>query len=144
MKRFRLLVGAASAMVLGFGGCAGDTDGDAPPLNNVESIEAYRYEGVPAAAEKKIVTDTNEIKDVYEQLFSGSAPKNGEPLMGGEVISFRVNLEDGTKYETVYYESSSGDVEKAREIWESISGGAAAAEMDELPGFSEDTGVGAD
>lgn len=38
-------------------------------VENVERIEAYRYDGVPAAAEKKIITDPNEIKISASSFF---------------------------------------------------------------------------
>ena len=64
----------------------------------------YHFEGVPITAEKKIVTEKDDIKALYERL-------EGLPLKdktiddsgsGGDVTSFRFQLSDGTDYELLY------------------------------------------
>ena len=92
--------------ILGLIGCSGKTVKlDLPfTADDVESAVMYHFEGVPIAAEKKIVTDKDDIKALYERL-------EGLPLKdktiddsgdGGDVTSFRFNLSDGTSYELIY------------------------------------------
>lgn len=100
-------------------------------VENVERIEAYRYDGVPAAAEKKIITDPNEIKNICEQLLSARDPKVEETLAGGTVISFRVQLKDETNYEVIYTDDE--DLEKLQATWDDFFCEAVPAEVDELP-----------
>ena len=54
------------------------------PAENAESVEVYRYV-VPASAEKKIVTEPEEVEDICEQLIAAGTPKEGEPLAGGRM-----------------------------------------------------------
>lgn len=102
------------------------------PAENAESVEVYRYV-VPASAEKKIVTEPEEVEDICEQLIAAGAPEEGEPLAGGTVISFRVNLKDGSPYELVCAENASENLEKYETIWDRIECETAAAEEAELP-----------
>lgn len=87
-------------------GCSGKTVKlDLPfTADDVESAVKYHFEGVPITAEKKIVTDKDDIKALYERL-------EGLPLKdktiddsgdGGDVTSFRFQLSDGTNYELIY------------------------------------------
>ena len=87
-------------------GCSGKTVKlDLPfTADDVESAVMYHFEGVPITAEKKIVTDKDDIKALYERL-------EGLPLKdktiddsgsGGDVTRFRFQLSDGTNYELIY------------------------------------------
>lgn len=71
-------------------------------IANVDSVEMYHYT-VPGAAEKKIITETGDITEVYT-MFSELevSNKKTEPVTGGEVISFRFHLLDDTSYEIIY------------------------------------------
>lgn len=99
----------------------------------IGTIEVYRYVGVPAAAEKKLTEDQNEIRNVCEQLLSIGSPKSGEALAGAEVISFRLHLDDGSACELIYTENTSQGLKEVRKIWDAVSSEAVSAEMEELP-----------
>lgn len=102
---------------------------DAPfQTENAQSMEIYRYV-LPVEAEKKVVTDSSELETACEDLISAGNPKNGEVESGGTVISFRVNLKDGSTYELVCLES----LKKYEAIWDEVSAEAVSAEEEELP-----------
>lgn len=80
-------------------GCSGKTVKlDLPfTADDVESAVMYHFEGVPIAAEKKIVTEKDDIKALYERL-------EGLPLKdktiddsgsGGDVTSFGFSFRTG-------------------------------------------------
>lgn len=73
---------------------------------DVNNIEMYRNV-VPNSAEKQVITETDDIADIYF-LFSGLkvSDKKTEPVAGGEVISFRFNLSNDTSYEIIYCEEA--------------------------------------
>ena len=77
--------------------------------------------------------EPEEVEDICEQLIAAGTPKEGEPLAGGTVISFRVNLKDGSPYELVCAENASENLEKYETIWDRIECETAAAEEAELP-----------
>ena len=97
-------------------------------IEDVKSIEVYRFEGVPAAAEKKVVTEENEVEEVYRKLQAAGKPQQTRTA-GGTVISFRVKLKDGDLYERIY----TAGLEPLEDMWEEISAAAVAAEEIELP-----------
>ena len=72
-------------------------------VEDVESVEMYHYDGVPASAEKKVVVAENDIKTLYDQ-FKGLSlkDKTTEETAGADVTSFRFNLSDGTSYDLIY------------------------------------------
>lgn len=116
-------------------GCSQTKDTKDTPrqTEEIESIEVYRYEGVPAAAEKKILTEQTETADLYRQLPLTDSTKDKESAAGAAVISFRVNFRDGTKEEVICPLDTSENSEKLDAIWNSISSEAKDAEPDELP-----------
>lgn len=71
-------------------------------LSSVENVEMFRFV-VPIAVEKKVVTGSKDIENIY-QTFKGISLKDKatEHVVGGRVTSFRFNLSDGTPYEIVY------------------------------------------
>ena len=72
-------------------------------VEDVESVEMYHYDGVPASAEKKVVVAENDITDLYHMFENLSlTDKQVEEIIGADVTSFRFNLSDGTNYELVY------------------------------------------
>lgn len=75
-------------------------------VNEIESVEMYHYAGTPASAEKKVITDKEAIKNLYE-MFEGLSLKK-KNISGdsseAKITSFRFNLSDGTDYEIVYAE----------------------------------------
>ena len=72
-------------------------------VEDVESVEMYHYDGVPASAEKKVVVAENDIKTLYDK-FKGLSlkDKTTEETAGADVTSFRFNLSDGTSYDLIY------------------------------------------
>lgn len=72
-------------------------------VEDVENVEMYHYDGVPASAEKKVVVAENDIKTLYDK-FKGLSlkDKTTEETAGADVTSFRFNLSDGTSYDLIY------------------------------------------
>lgn len=73
-------------------------------LSEVENIEMFHYDGAPVNAEKKIVTESKDIENLYV-TFSELLLQKKEPnitAVGSSVTSFRFNLSDGTNYEIIY------------------------------------------
>ena len=72
-------------------------------VEDVESVEMYHYDGVPASAEKKVVVAENDIKTLYDK-FKGLSlkDKTTEETAGADVTSFRFNLSDGSSYDLIY------------------------------------------
>lgn len=116
---------------------------------NIEQIEMYHYV-VPASAEKKLVTEAQDIHALYD-LFSGLTLTNRktEPVAGSEVISLRFHLADGTTYELIYVaevvkqgrlQSPTGDFDYCTSAdlsgaWECSGSEAVTADEIELPAF---------
>lgn len=69
---------------------------------DVSTIEMHHFTE-PAFAEKKVITETDDINELYT-LFKGLTlqDKQREPVAGGSVTSFRFNLADGTSYDLIY------------------------------------------
>ena len=73
-------------------------------LSSVENVEMFRFI-IPADAEKKVITESEDIEGIYKTFESISLKdKATEPTAGGSVTSFRFNLSDGTSYEVIYSE----------------------------------------
>ena len=71
-------------------------------LSSIENVEMFRFI-IPADAEKKVITQQEDIKSIY-QLFERISlkDKETEPVAGGSVTSFRFHLSDSTTYEIIY------------------------------------------
>ena len=73
-------------------------------LSSIENVEMFRFI-IPADAEKKVITKSEDIEEIYQTFESVSLKdKTTEPIAGGSVTSFRFNLSDGTSYEVIYSE----------------------------------------
>ena len=73
-------------------------------LSEVETVEMFHYNGAPVNAEKKNVTESKDIKNLYV-TFSELQLQNRKTditAVGSSVTSFRFNLSDGTNYELIY------------------------------------------
>lgn len=85
-------------------------------VEDVENVEMYHYDGVPASAEKKVVVAENDIKTLYDK-FKGLSlkDKTTEETAGADVTSFRFNLSDGTSYDLIYacYGVKNGELKSA-------------------------------
>ena len=104
MKKITALI-FALILTLGLVGCNGKTVNiDFPfAVEDIESVEMYHYDGVPASAEKKAVVAENDIKTLYD-MFKGLSLKDKpvEETAGADVTSFRFNLSDGSSYDLSY------------------------------------------
>lgn len=101
MKKVALILAVAMAFL--FTGCKKKETISLPfDIADVNHIEMYRYV-VPSSAEKQVITEADDITDLYS-LFSGLEASNREtePVAGGTVTSFRFNLSDDTSYEIIY------------------------------------------
>lgn len=73
-------------------------------LSVVENVEMFHFID-PMDAEKKVITEQEDIEDIYTLLESISLEdKETEPVAGGSATSFRFNLSDDTSYEITYSE----------------------------------------
>ena len=73
-------------------------------LSSIENVEMFRFTN-PADAEKKVITESEDIEGIYQTFESISLKdKRTEPTTGGSVTSFRFHLSDGTSYEIIYSE----------------------------------------
>ena len=85
-------------------------------VEDVENVEMYHYDGVPASAEKKVVVAENDIKTLYDK-FKGLSlkDKTTEETAGADVTSFRFNLSNGTSYDLIYacYGVKNGELKSA-------------------------------
>lgn len=69
---------------------------------DLDWVEMFRFQN-PAQAEKKVITDPADVKDLCDLLESISLKdKKTEPVAGGSVTSFRFHCTDGKTYEVVY------------------------------------------
>ena len=104
MKKVTVLI-FALILTLGLVGCNGKTVNiDFPfEVDAVKSVEMYRYDKVPASAEKKVVVAESDIKVLYD-MFKGLSlkDKTAEETARAVVTSFRFNLSDGRSYDLIY------------------------------------------
>ena len=104
----------------------------------------------PASAEKKEITEPEEIADVYSTFSNLKVTdKETEPLTGSTVTSFRFRLLDGTSYEIIYNAEGvkSGRVQLGEEtkdyftsadigsLWENCQEEAVKVDEAELPAY---------
>ena len=69
---------------------------------DLDAVEMFRFQNL-AEAEKKVITDPADVKDLCDLLESISLKdKKTEPVAGGSVTSFRFHCTDGKTYEVVY------------------------------------------
>ena len=86
-------------------GCEKSENIDFPfELSEVKNVELFHFID-PMDAEKKVITEQEDIEGVYTLLESISLEdKETEPVAGGSATSFRFNLSDGTSFEVTYSE----------------------------------------
>lgn len=148
-KMFMLLM--AIMLCFALTACSEKVSIDFPfELSSVENVEMFRFTN-PADAEKKVITESEDIEGIYQTFESISLKDKAEPTAGGSVTSFRFNLSDGTSYEVIY---SAVAVKSGRIIttgmeqdfftsadiganWESYDYEVIAASEDELPALYE-------
>lgn len=69
---------------------------------DLDTVEMFRFQN-PAQAEKKVITDPADVKDLCDLLESISLKdKKTEPVAGDSVTSFRFHCTDGKTYEVIY------------------------------------------
>lgn len=151
MKRVRIftkMILLTALICICLTGCGKSTAVTLPfEAADVARIEMYRFV-VPASAEKKEITEPEEIADVYSTFSNLKVTdKETEPLTGSTVTSFRFRLLDGTNYEIIYNAGGvkSGRVQLGEEtkdyftsadigsLWENCQEEAVKADESELP-----------
>ena len=102
-KMFMLLM--AIMLCFALTACSEKASIDFPfELSSVENVEMFRFI-IPADAEKKVITESEDIEGIYKAFESISLKdKATEPTAGDSATSFRFNLSDGTSYEVIYSE----------------------------------------
>ena len=76
--------------------------------SDIEKIEMYHYEGVPAEEQCKIITEQEDIDTLYKEFQNikvRDKKKNSEPMTGGSATRFIFILSNGTEYDLEYYNS---------------------------------------
>ncbi len=147
MKKIMSLV-LVFVMVFAFTGCGKTKNIEFPfEVSDVETIVTYRY-NVPADAEKKILTESDDVEEVINVL-SGITlrDKKVEEHTGSTVTSFQFNLADGTSYDIIYVSEAvkSGTLILSDDdtkwftsadigaLWNTGDSDAVKADMSELP-----------
>ena len=111
----------------------------------VERVELYQFV-VPAAAERKTVTDPAQVADVCRGLSAWAWPWQNPTYEGGATTSFRFYLKDGTTYELIYseprtlYRTDHGQCctpTNLGAVWQDCPAPAAPAAEDALPVISD-------
>ena len=111
-KQFTFVLTMVLCLVLG--GCSQEISLSIPfEVADVERVEMF-YFIAPTEAEKKVLTQQEDIQNLY-QFLNGLTlqDKETEPMAGVAATSFRFHLSDGTAYEVIY---SSSAVKSGR-IW---------------------------
>ncbi|MGI5977274.1 MAG: hypothetical protein ACOX68_06230 [Candidatus Limivicinus sp.] len=147
MKKIMSLV-LVFVVVFAFAGCGKTMNIKFPfETSDVETIVIYQY-NVPADAEKKTLTDSDDIEGIIDVL-SGITlrDKKVDKYAGGTVTSFRFNLCDGTNYTIIYGSEAvkSGTLILPNDdtewftsadigaLWDTGDSDAVKADMSELP-----------
>lgn len=111
-KQFAFVLTMVLCLVLG--GCSQEESLSLPFEDaDVERVEMFSFID-PTEAEKKVLTQQEDIQNLY-QFLNGLTlqDKETEPMAGVAATSFRFHLSDGTAYEVIY---SSSAVKSGR-IW---------------------------
>ena len=111
-KQFAFVLAIVLCLILG--GCNQEVSLSFPfEAADVERVEMFYFIS-PTEAEKKVLTEQEDIQDLY-QFLNGLALRDQEtePVAGGSVTSFRFHLSDGTAYEVIY----SAIAVKSGRIW---------------------------
>ena len=111
-KQFAFVLAIVLCLILS--GCSQEVSLSFPFEDaDVERIEMFHFIA-PTEAEKKVLTEQDDIQDLY-QFLSGLTlqDKKTEPVAGGSVTSFRFHLSDGSTYEVIY----SSIAVKSGRIW---------------------------
>ena len=78
--------------------------------SDIEKIEMYHYEGVPAEEQCKIITKQEDIDTLYKEFQNITVrdkKKDTESMTGGSVTRFIFVLSDGNEYDLEYYNPGS-------------------------------------
>ena len=111
-KQFAFVLSIALCLILG--GCSQEVSLSFPfEAADVGGVEMF-YFIAPTEAEKKVLTEQEDIQNLYQFLSDLTLwDKETEPMAGGCVTSFRFHLSDGTAYEVIY----SSIAVKSGRIW---------------------------
>lgn len=141
--------------ILIFQGCSSN---DKPNLNlsltDINSVEVYSFI-VPTEAEKKVITNEDDINYILKQLTGLKVQKSYDyppnpSIVGGSNISFRFNKNDGTSTDAIYIEDTkeTGILKSSyvyyyktegnlNELWENLNYDVIKANTDELPRYDQ-------
>lgn len=111
-KQFAFVLAVVLCLIVG--GCNQEVSLSFPfEAADVERVEMFYFIS-PTEAEKKVLTEQEDIQNLY-QFLSGLTlqDKETEPVAGGSATSFRFHLSDGTAYEVIY----SAIAVKSGRIW---------------------------
>ena len=111
-KQFAFVLAIVLCLILG--GCSQEVSlSFSFEATAVERVEMF-YFIAPTEAEKKVLTEQEDIQNLY-QFLSGLTlqDKETEPVAGVAATSFRFHLSDGTAYEIIY----SSIAVKSGRIW---------------------------
>ena len=100
-KQFAFVLTIVLCLVLG--GCSQEVSLSIPfEAADVEHMEMFYFID-PTEAEKKVLTEQDDIQDLYQFLDGLTLrDKETEPVAGSSMTSFRFHLSDGTAYEIIY------------------------------------------
>jgi len=71
--------------------------------SDVKSVDLFYYEGAPVNAQKKTVTQADDIEAIIKTLTTIEVKEDTlEPVAGSNVLSFRFNLSGGSAFEIIY------------------------------------------
>lgn len=104
MKKLALLL-LTTLCFFSLSGCSHSTQGLALPfeISDITSLTLYHYDAVPQNAEKKVITDQEDIQDLYDALQTISLQKkDAEPAAGASVTIFRFTVADDSVYQITY------------------------------------------
>ena len=104
MKKIILLL-MTTLCLFSLSSCAKTIQGLALPFeaSDIAALTLYHYDGVPQNAEKKTITDQEDIQALYDVLQTISLQeKDAEPAAGASVTIFRFTLADDGLYQITY------------------------------------------
>lgn len=154
MKKITLLL-LTLLCLLPLTGCTKATQGLALPfeVNDIAALTLYHYDGVPQNAQKKAITDQEDIQALCDVLQTISLQeKDAEPVAGASVTIFRFELADDSVYQLTYIANAvkSGLIRTSADnvsyvtsadlgsYWTNLSGETAAVDDAELAALFSD------
>lgn len=99
-----ILVLLTAALCVSLIGCTKRFTLDLPfDAADITNVEMYHYSD-PDSAEKRTITDKEDSRALYNYFSNLDVrAKEVKRVSGGQILSFRFHLSDGTDYEIIYY-----------------------------------------